>query len=362
MAEVRRRTATKKAAAPVTRRRDRAAEEPEEEDEVEATTRRAPRKAAAAKKAPAKTTTRRRPPPEPEPEEDEYEDEEADEDEEDWDDEEEETEEDEEGGEDEDEEEPEPTPRRKKAAATKKAAPSRRRSPRAPEPDDDDDEEETPRRRSSSRATKAKSKLPPGVYAGDAGVERLRKERGDGSNRLTLTNDPELIKFLQPEPVATFGQHWVSQGGGGGNRPYTCPVEDCPLCELGDRANQVVIYNVLHLSADDAPKNMVLALGVKATGALKDAATLKKGGTPNIERDFFTASKSGQNQQTQTNFRSLKLRDIEEDWDELFDDFDPEDLPDIIADAKENVFTIEQVVQVSTAKQLREVAAYLAED
>ncbi len=355
MAEVRRRrvTGTAKKAAPVSRRRDRAAE-PEEDEETEEveTTARTPRKSTAKKASAVKKTARRRA-PEPEPEEDEEEEWEEDEDEET-----EEEEAEEEEAEDEEEEEPEPAPRRKKAAAAKKAAP--RRARRA-EPEEDEDEEEEPPRRARRASKSAKPKLPPGVKTGRAGVEQLRKERGDGAMRMTLTSEPELVKFLEPEPFVTFAQHWVSQGGSGGNRPYTCPVDDCPLCELGDRANQVVMYNVLHLSAADEPKNMVLPLGVKADQALMDAATTKRSGTPDIEKDFFTVSRSGKNQQSQTNFRPIKERDIEEDWEELLDVFDIEDLPDLIEEAKENLFDT-SIVQVSTTKQLREVAAYLAED
>ncbi len=228
----------------------------------------------------------------------------------------------------------------------------------APEPEPEP--EPAPSRRNKPAAA-TKPKLPPGVHTGRAGVEAVRKARGDGSMRMQLGSEPELVAFLEDEPFATFSQHWVSQGGGGGNRPYTCPEDDCPICEMGDRPNQQVYYNVLHLSADNGPKNMILPLGVRAARALDDAATSKKTGKPDILKDFFAVSKSGSKQQTQTNFRPIKEEDIVEDWIEILDNFKIEDLDDIIEESLTHLFDV-SVVQVTPPKQLREVAAYLAED
>lgn len=179
--------------------------------------------------------------------------------------------------------------------------------------------------------------------------------------RLQLGTEPELVAFLEDESFVSFAQHWVSQGGQSGNRPYTCPEEDCPLCGLGDRPNVQHYYNILHLSADNGPKNMILALGVKADKALEDAATSKKSGEVDILKDFFAVSKSGKNQQTQTNFRPIKLEDILEDWEEILDRFNIDELDDIIDEATGHLFD-PSVVQVTPPKQLREVATYLAED
>jgi hypothetical protein len=236
-----------------------------------------------------------------------------------------------------------------------------RRSTRAPEPEEPEEAEpEKPASRRKAAGT-TKGKLPPGVHTGRAGVEAVRKARGDGAMRMKIGTEPDLVAFLESEPFATFSQHWVSQGGQSGNRPYTCPEEDCPLCDLGDRPNQQVWYNVLHLSAENGPKNMILPLGVKADKALVNAATSKKTGVPDILKDYFAVSKSGKDQQTQTNFRPVKLEDILEDWEEILDRFDIDKLDDILDESLEKMFDV-SLVQVTPAKQLREVAAYLAED
>lgn len=351
------RTRRTSSTAPVSRRRDRVEAVDEEDDEeledVDAV-RRPARKKAAAKR----TTTRRKPTRVVEEDEDEDLDDEEDLDEEDED------------------EEP---PRRRKPAAKKK--PARRRP--APveedededdeeldeeeeeEDDEDEDEEEPPRRRrttAKSKTTKraAKSKLPPGVRTGRKGAEEIRAAGGGGADRLTITNEPVLVKVLENEPFVSYRQHWVPSGGGQPDRPYTCPGKSvCPLCKLGDRSNASVVYNVLVLSGDSEPENKIMGLGVKADKALEAAAT--KNGKVNIARDYWAVTKSGKGQQTQTNFRPVKQRDLEEDWPEIFENFDPEDLPAIIEEAKENLFDA-SIVEVRSMKQLREVSKFLADD
>jgi hypothetical protein len=337
MAQVRRRTVATEEDAPVRRRRDRAAAEDEatepEDDDTEAVR---PRKKAAA----STTTVKRR--REAEPEEDDAEPEPA---EDDWD------------ADDGDDADAEPEPRPRKAAATKKAA---RRAPE-PEPDDDGDEEPVRARRSS----KGKGELPLGVKKGIAGIDEVQKSGGSGIVRLTLSEEPELIKILAgAEDVFTFRQHWVPQGGGGGDRPYTCigKAKGCPLCELGDYAGQVIVLNVLHLSNPEEPDIKILQLGIKAWKSLEGVAKSKKTGKVDIEKGYYTVTKTGKKQQTQTNFRPINEDDIEDDWEELLDNFDLDDLPALIEDAKQDLFTEVDVVQTSTKTQLREVASYLAED
>jgi hypothetical protein len=342
LATVRRRQ-TAEDTEPVSRRRDRAAEvEPDDDDAVEVeVTSRPPRSRRSAEPEPggeeddldeldpepAPKAKRR---VEPEPEDD----------------------------------EPEP-PRAKRRVAPEPEEDEEPPAPRAkrraaPEPDDDDDE---PPARKSSKAKK-KGALPPGIRTGASGVDEVRAMGGKGANRLKLGSQPELIKFLEAEPFVTYRQHWVPQGGGQGNRPFTCigVANDCPLCDLGDRNGQAICLNVLHLSAADAPENKLLQLGITAWNALKEVATSKKTGQLNLEAGYYTVSRSGKDQQSQTNFRPLKWRDIEEDWDELEERFDFADIDILIEEAKESVYEPLDVVQISTFKQLEEQAAYLSED
>jgi hypothetical protein len=180
-----------------------------------------------------------------------------------------------------------------------------------------------------------------------------------------------LVKVLENGPFVSFKQHWVGQGGGQGDRPYVCIEEDCPLCAMGDSPSKTNIFNVLAFPLDSEPENRTLRLAVKAYTAFKEQATPRGKEKPIFTRDFWAINRSGKQQQSQTNFKPVKVRDLVEDWDEILEHLDlAEDATDaeitaeleaLIAEAKENLST-PSIVQVHTRKQLLEVAKYMAGD
>jgi len=372
MATVRRRTVTAKP--PVTRRRDRAVEAPEDEEEdVDVVERPARRKAPVTPKR--SVVTRHT-----------YDEEDLD-DEEELDD---ELEDDEEEPvapkrrpaaakrraplipvEDEDEDEEEPAPKRRsvRAPAAKgrvaAAQDIRETFARMARNDEEEEEDSAPRKRSLARRTGkgAAGKLPPGVSTGWAGAEAIAKAGGGNAPRLALTAAHELIKFLEPEPFMAFRQHWAPSGPGQSERPYPCPMpkDVCPFCDFGINGTSTFGFNILHLSDPAGPSVKILQIGIKAEKALLEACADKSTGAPRLERDFFAVNRSGKGQQSQTNFRPVKLRDLEEDWPEVLEQFDVEELPEIIEDAKKQCFDT-SIIPTYTTKQLREVARYLVEE
>jgi hypothetical protein len=328
MAEIRRRrTATRSTAKPVTRRRDRVNEEPDDDEEDEDVN------VATARRSRKSTTTKRR--PDPVDEEEDYDDDDEEEEEEDADDEEE-------------------TPRRTKSKT------SRRRP--ADDEDGEDDEEKTPQQpaKSSSRKATSKPKLPPGVYTGPDADEMVR---GSGAAALKVDKTMRLIKFLEPATQKiTFRQHWVAQGVGQGDRPYLCPGRGCPLCAMSNRTAAVYIFNVLQLSHTDEPANRILRVGVRAWKNLEELATSKTSGKVNITQGFWAINKTGSGNAVSTNFKPVKQRDLEEDWPEIFENFAFEDLDALVAEAKENVFGVRDVVEETPMKALRDIARHLADD
>jgi hypothetical protein len=122
------------------------------------------------------------------------------------------------------------------------------------------------------------------------------------------------------------------------------------------------------LSAEGEPKNEYLQIGKRAYDSLIEQATDAKG-TIRLEKDLWSVNKTGKGTSSQTNVRPVKVRDIQDDWEEVLENFESEDeadiiaeLDEIIAEAKENLFEISGVVQTSTLKQLRDVSKYLADD
>jgi len=234
------------------------------------------------------------------------------------------------------------------------------------EDEEDEDEEEedeatsVPARRKKSSGSAKSRGLPPGIRVGMTGAEETRKS-GGGADFITLSSEPVLIKFLEDAPFVSYRQHWVSMGSGQSDRPYTCIGTECPLCALADPSIATFSFNVLHLSGADVPKLKILKMGTKAFQALKETATDRVSGKVLLTRGFWAVHRSGKNQQSQTNFRPVKERDIQDDWEEVLEQVALDELPGYVKRAKAHCYDY-TVVQVATKKQLQEMAKYLADD
>jgi hypothetical protein len=184
---------------------------------------------------------------------------------------------------------------------------------------------------------------------------------GGGVPRVKLAKAPVLLKFLDNDNLVTFRQHWVNPGGNAkGDRPYLCRGTGCPLCKISLRSSQAVLYNVLQLSGGE-PSNKVLMIGVKADESLIDQGSDAKGKL-RISDGFWAVNRSGKGTSSQTNFQPVKERDLEDDWDEIYEYFDPDDLDDVIAEAQEHKFDPGEVVQETPLHELKQLARHLASD
>ena len=247
---------------------------------------------------------------------------------------------------DDDDEEPEEKPAR-----------SSRRS--RDDDDDDDDEDEKPRSRSSK-----KSEVPEGVRSGWEGAEQTINSGGGGDvNWLKIGDHVELVAFLEKAPLTSFRQHWLdSAGDERKSRPYLCPGSKCPVCGQGDNPSAYYIFNVLHLSGGAFPVVKALQINTSAYKDLKEVFNDRKTGLPVIDQDFASVKKSGKGFQTRTKFTKVKDRDLQDDWDEIFEYFDLKDLDDIIAETVDDLYTIEEVSPKATPRrELEKLAKYLDE-
>lgn len=224
---------------------------------------------------------------------------------------------------------------------------------------DDDDDDERPARRSrrdrdDDEEDDEDAKTRSTIRAGWDGFRDQKSKFSDFPENLKITGDPELLKFLEDGPFANFHQHWIDAPPNGiKKKSWTCIEVDCPLCGLGDRPRLLTLFNVLHISTGGDPVNKVLELGVKAAGQLLNFGEDEKTGP--LSKLYYAVSKSGKGQQTAYNFRPVKDRDLEEDWD-----IDPISKADI-ADAKEQMYD-KSVVQRPSRAQLKELAKGLSDD
>lgn len=234
---------------------------------------------------------------------------------------------------------------------------SRFRRP-ARDDDDDNDEEEKPRR-------KSRADVPEGVRRGWDGAKATAAAGGDASGIawLRIGDHVELVKFLEDAPLTSFRQHWL-ESGEGKSRPHLCPGSKCPLCGQGNQPAAYYLFNVLYLSGGAIPEVRVLQVNQSAYKNLVEVFADRKTGDPAIDVEGLYASvkKTGKGFQTRTTFAKVKERDLKEDWDEIFEYFDFKDLPDMIDEALEELYTIEEVSPKPTPRrELEKLAKYLDE-
>lgn len=85
-------------------------------------------------------------------------------------------------------------------------------------------------------------------------VDALKSADSNYAQRLKVSEDVQVIKFIEDEPYAAWHQHWVERDG---QKSFVCIREleerGCPICELGNRPSQRVAFNVVLLSVGASP-------------------------------------------------------------------------------------------------------------
>lgn len=195
-------------------------------------------------------------------------------------------------------------------------APVRRTAKRAAAPveDDDDDDEQPVRRKRSAVGTAHndddddepvnKRRV---VRSGWAGVEQTKVSDSEYASRLKITDDPQIIKFIEDAPFASWRQHWIERQG---QKSFTCLGDDCPLCNAGNKPTSRFAFNVALLSEGEDPVLKSFEIGVRVIGQLQNFH--KEPRTGPLSKHYWAVSKSGKGASTVTNLQLVKERDLEE--------------------------------------------------
>lgn len=213
---------------------------------------------------------------------------------------------------------------------------------------------------------KSRAKTPEGVRGGWDGADETAKAGNDGSgvSRLKIEDKVELLQFLEPAPLLSYRQHWIDSGDDNKSRPYLCPGSKCPICGQGDNPAAYYLFNVLYLSGGSTPEVRVLQINQSAYKNLKEVFADRKTGEPVIDAEGLYASvkKTGKGFQTRTTFTKVKERDLKEDWPEVFEYFDFDDLGAMVDEAMEDLYTKDEVAPKPTSRRdLDKLAKYLDE-
>ena len=249
-------------------------------------------------------------------------------------------------------------PRRGRSASrpSRRSAPSPRR--------DEDDTRSSRRSRSTRDDDDGDDEKTESVSGGWGGWRETRSKHSNfGEDFKVEYKRRYLIRILDDEPFATFGQHWLDDMPPKTRKSYVCLEEDCPLCDiLDDKAKPLALFNVLEFVETKqgketviVPKLKVWQIGSGVVQILEDYADDPK--TSPISDFYWAVSKSkGANKGPTTyTITPVKERDVKDDWD-------AEPLTDEEWDEFQDKKFDSTFVKRDKRADLQEIAEDLAED
>ena len=269
-------------------------ETPEEEETAAPVRRRTNPAAAAGHPAETKPARRARPPVEEDVDDDEEEDEEE-------------------------EEKPVTPPTRrppKKAVPREEEKPVRRRSSKPDEETGDEDSDDEA-----------------AIIPISRGRKEIKKNRPTSEASLVFfrwDEEPQLVKFLDNDPWS-YDQHWVTRDG---KQSFPCLGKNCPLCAIGVKVSQKIVYPILNLAPIKGDDFLTQSLEVGPT--LDDTLATFDGATKTgpLTRLWWSLSRTegerskGSRKKYNYVLSPVKDRDLEEDWE-----IDLDEAEDAVADA-----------------------------
>lgn len=183
----------------------------------------------------------------------------------------------------------------------------------------------------------------------DAAEALLNVETTEFPTDFKFSEDPQLVKFLQDRPFATYEQHWIERPKG--KKSFVCIGEGCPLCEIvGDKPRGKFAFNVLVLSGDNQ-KVQVLTAPPSLARQIKKAHDDERKGP--IDREFWEISRMGTGPTTQYTLNFVRGRDLAEEWK-----LSPDTVNELVANAEP--FSAEDVVRETPRSELLEIARSIA--
>jgi hypothetical protein len=234
---------------------------------------------------------------------------------------------------DEDLTEEETTPRRRRTSKVveEEAKPVRRRpAPVEDVDDDEDDEDEKPVSRRKARAVKddddeyedetgdEDSDDEPMVIPISRGRKEIKKNRPvseASAAYFRFEEEAQLVKFLTDEPWS-YDQHWVKRDG---KSSFPCMGKGCPLCHIGVKVSQKIVYPILNLTPIKGDDFIVQSMEVGPQNDEAFADFDKDPKTGPLTRLWWSMSRtektSGGRKKYNYSFIPVKDRDLDEDWE-----------------------------------------------
>jgi hypothetical protein len=183
----------------------------------------------------------------------------------------------------------------------------------------------------------------------DAAEALLKVETTEFPTDFRFSDEPQLVKFLQDRPFATYEQHWIERPKG--KKSFVCIGDGCPLCEiLGDKPRGKFAFNVLVLSGDTQGVQVLTAPPSLARQIKKAHDDERKGP---LDREFWEISRMGTGPTTQYTLNFVRGRDLAEEWK-----LSQDNVNELVANAE--AFSAEDVVRETPRSELLEIARSIA--
>jgi hypothetical protein len=144
----------------------------------------------------------------------------------------------------------------------------------------------------------------------DAFDSLVQENTSDFPTDFKFSESPQLVKFLEDQPFASYEQHWIERPKG--KKSFVCIGEACPLCDvLGDKPRGKFAFNVLVLSGETQGVQIMTAPPSLARQIKKAHDDERKGP---LSKEFWEVSRLGSGPTTQYTLNFVRGRDLAEEW------------------------------------------------
>lgn len=216
---------------------------------------------------------------------------------------------------------------------------------------EEDDEDETPVRRTKVVADdEDEDDVPPSprlIKRGWGAAENMVSADSSFAQRLKISEDEVIVKFLEDEPYAVFRQHWIERSG---QKSFTCIADldpkGCPLCDAGSRPSSRFNFNVALLTTDGEAVVKSYEVGARVIDQLKNFSVDPRQGP--LVKHYWAISRSGKGARSSTNHQMIRDRDLEE--------YDLQPIDDAAMTSLKKQAYDASIIQIPTRKALLEVA------
>lgn len=119
------------------------------------------------------------------------------------------------------------------------------------------------------------------------GAAKKVKAEASEFNDFKLTEDNQLVKFLDDEPYVSYAQHWVDEVKDG-KKSWTCLGKGCPLCGAGNKKRAMALFNVVVIDESDDRTVQTLEAGPMLSDLIEENHN-DRGGP--LSKHFWTLRK-----------------------------------------------------------------------